>query len=205
MHQHLVAGLSICATLAGPAWAADPSPIFADQGPAWTSAKRDDFYSRDQGSRMIALRWLQALKQPNAQPFLADSLARYGYLPNPANSNGLPVGFTATGLTGSQVAGMTCAACHTRQIIAEGKTYRIDGGPAIVDFQSFLADLDTALGRVLASAAAFNSFATAVLASTTPDPEDIADLRKEVEAWFERYHTLITRALPTPPWGPARL
>jgi len=205
MHQHLVAGLSICATLAAPAWAADPSPIFADQGPAWTSAKRDDFYSRDQGSRMIALRWLQALKQPNGQPFLADSLARYGYLPNPANSNGLPVGFTATGLTGNQVAGMTCAACHTRQITAEGKTYRIDGGPAIVDFQSFLTDLDTAVGQVVASDAAFRSFANAVLDSATPDADDIAALRKEVDLWHLRYHTLMTRALPAAPWGPGRL
>src|SRR6188508_1844237 len=42
MRQHLMAGVSICAMLAGPAWAADPSPIFADQGPAWTAAKRDD-------------------------------------------------------------------------------------------------------------------------------------------------------------------
>src|SRR3981189_2277964 len=103
MHQHLVAGLSICAVLAGPAWAADPSPIFADPGPARTAAQPADFYSRGQGSGTVALRWLQALKQPNGQPFLADSLARYGYLPNPANSNRLPVGFTATGLTGNQV------------------------------------------------------------------------------------------------------
>jgi hypothetical protein len=73
--------------------------------------------------------------------------ACYGYLPNPANANGLPVGFTASGAAGSQFAGMTCPACHTRQIIAKGKTYRIDGGPAIVHFQSFLTDLDTAVGR----------------------------------------------------------
>ena len=44
---------------------------------------------------------------------------------------------------------MTCAACHTRQIEVDGVAYRIDGGPAIVDFQSFLADLDTAVGTVL--------------------------------------------------------
>src|SRR5262245_33782419 len=105
------------------------APIFLDQGSSWTSVTRADFYSRDQGSRMIPLNWLQALKQPNGQPFLADSLSRYGYLPNPANSNGLPVGFTTSGPAGAQTAGMTCAACHTRQITAEGKTYRIDGGP----------------------------------------------------------------------------
>jgi hypothetical protein len=69
--------------------------VFSDQGATWTSARRSDFYTRDQGSRMIPLDWLRALKQANGQPFLADSFNRYGYLPNPSNPNGLPVGFTA--------------------------------------------------------------------------------------------------------------
>ena len=184
--------------------AADP-PIFIDQGSSWTAVTRADFYSRDQGSRMIPLAWLQALRQPNGQPFLADSLARYGYLANPANTNGLPVGFTVAGPTGAQTVGMTCAACHTRQITAEGKTYRIDGGPAIVDFQSLLADLDVRMGDVLLSEATFRPFAIAVLGSATPDVSEIAALRRQVDAWYLRYHTLMARALPNPPWGPARL
>lgn len=32
------------------------------------------------------------------------------------------------------VMGMTCAACHTRQIEVASTAYRIDGGPAFVDF-----------------------------------------------------------------------
>jgi hypothetical protein len=196
-----VSGLIIAfATNAGVA-----QPIYVDQGPNWTAVTRADFYTRDQGSRMIPLAWLQALKQPNGQPFLADSLARYGYLPNPANRNGLPVGFTASGPSGLQVAGMTCSACHTRQITAEGKIYRIDGGPAIVDFQSFLTDLDTAVGQILASTAAFQTFAVGALGSAIPDAADVAALRRDVDAWYLRYHTLMTRALPKPPWGPARL
>ena len=182
-----------------------PSVVFADQGPNWTAATRADFYGQDQGSKMIPLAWLRALKQPNGQPFLVDGLARYGYLPNPANGNGLPVGFTASGPTGTQVVGMTCAACHSRQITAEGKAYRIDGGPAIADFQSFLSDLDTAVGQIRAGDAVFNAFAAAVLGSATPDPDDVVALRQDVDAWYLRYHTLITRALPTPAWGPARL
>jgi mono/diheme cytochrome c family protein len=200
-----LSNLAVALLTASVTWAQDSTPIFADQGSNWTPANRADFYSRDQGSRMIPLAWLQALKQPNGQPFLADSLSRYGYLPNPANSNGLPVGFTASGPAGAQTAGMTCAACHTRQITAEGKTYRIDGGPAIVDFQSFLADLDTAVGQVLSNDAHFNPFAVAVLGSATPDADDVATLRENVDLWYLRFHTIVTRALPTPGWGPARL
>jgi hypothetical protein len=204
MLRGVLTGLTLCAIVAVPAVAAN-AVIYTDQGLDWTSATRDDFYTRDQGARMIPLPWLQTLKQPNGQPFLADSLARYGYLPNPKNTNGLPVGFTASGPAGTQIAGMTCSACHTRQITAEGKTYRIDGGPAIVDFQSLLTDLDNAVGQILASDAAFQPFAAAVLASATPDSGDVAALRQRVEAWYLRYHTLMTRALPNPPWGPARL
>src|SRR6516162_6300289 len=109
---------------------AQTTPEFVNQGPNWTAATRADFYSRDQGSRMIPLAWLRALKQANGQPFLADSLSRYGYLPNPSNPNGLPVGFTASGPTGAQTVGMTCSACHTRQINVGNTNYRIDGGPA---------------------------------------------------------------------------
>src|SRR6266851_264814 len=59
--------------------------------------------------------------------------------------------------------GMTCAACHTRQIEVAGTSYRIDGGPAITDFQSFLSDLDTAVDRALNDDADFNQFAIEVL------------------------------------------
>jgi cytochrome c553 len=180
------------------------SPILLDQGAGWTDATRADFYSRDQGSQIMPLAWLEALEQPSGTPFLADSLGRYGYLTNPANNNFLPVGFTAAGPEGSEIAGMTCAACHTRQISVGGSEYRIDGGPAIVDFQSFLADLDTAVGAALASDAAFQAFARRVLGATA-QPADVAALRQAVELWHLRYHTLMTRALPSEPWGPGRL
>jgi hypothetical protein len=203
MQRCFLLGLTLSALLAGQAFGADP--IFVDQGSDWTAVKRADYYSRDQGSKMIPMAWLRVLKQPNGQPFLADKLARYGYLPPLEARNELPVGFTVSGPTGARVVGMTCSACHTRQITAEGKTYRIDGGPAIADFQSLLADLDAAMGRVLASDSAFLEFAKAVLDSTTPDADDVLSLRVEVDAWYLRYHTLMTRALPQAPWGPARL
>jgi hypothetical protein len=184
---------------------ADSTPIFLDQGPAWTAAERTQYYSQDQGSALIQLAWLKALKRPSGEPFLADGLSRYGYLPNPANSNGLPLGFSAAGPQGDQAAGITCAACHTRQIEVDGKVYRIDGGPAITDIQSFFADLDAAAKRVLDADAEFQAFAAAVLGSSAPSPGDAAALRKKLEAWHLRYHTIMARALPEPPWGPARL
>jgi mono/diheme cytochrome c family protein len=94
---------------------------------------------------------------------------------------------------------MNCSACHTRQIAVGGTEYRIDGGPALTDFQAFLTDLDGAVGRVLADDAAFAAFAAAV-------PGAGPGLRDQLAAWYRREHALISRALPTDDlWGLGRL
>jgi hypothetical protein len=173
-----------------------------DQGPNWTPADRAAFYTQDQGARLVNLAWLRALQHPDGQPFLADGLTRYGYLANPPNA--LPVGFTTAGGGGDAVLGMTCAACHTRQITVGAVSYRVDGGPAFADFQRFLTDLDTAFAAALATDAAFIPFAAAALGHPATQPESAA-LHDQVAAWYGPFHTLMSRALPTTPWGPARL
>ena len=178
------------------------APVYVEQGKQWTQAARLQYYSQDQGSRVMPLQWFLALKQANGKPFLDDSLSRYGYLPNPASkTKGLPVGFTVNG----DAVGMTCSACHTREIEVDGKAYRIDGGPAIADFQSFAADLDSAVGQTLSVQSSFDAFAAAVLGGT-PRADQIKRLRKDVETWYLPYHTIMSIALPKDkPWGPARL
>ena len=177
-----------------------------DQGPNWTRTDRAAFYSRNQGSRIMPLSWAMALKQPSGGSFMADSLSRYGYLKNEENlASTLPVGFTTdTDEDGVVAIGMNCAACHTRQIEVGGTQYRLDGGPAVADFQSFLTDLDKAVGTVLGNADAFKAFASTVLGGGLT-PAQVAQLRTDVNTWYGPYHTIVTRALPTPAWGPSRL
>jgi hypothetical protein len=118
-----LAGLAGAAALimAMPGWAAEPVPV--DQGPQWTNDARTAFYSQDQGSQIMPLAWMMALKQPDGSAFLEDSLGRYGYLANAKSPTpGLPVGFTVNAGGTEPMVGMTCAACHTRQI-------RVDGSP----------------------------------------------------------------------------
>ncbi len=91
--------------------AAQTAPKRMDQGSKWNNQTRDEFYSQDQGSQMIPLKWIKALKQPNGEPFMAANLDRYGYLPNPASIKGLPVGFTTNIANNTTYIGMTCAAC----------------------------------------------------------------------------------------------
>jgi hypothetical protein len=199
MRWRSLLGLSIFALLAGPVSAADLPLIYLQGGP-W-SQHRYEYYGQDQGSVMIPLAWLQALKQPNnGPPFLADNLARYGYLSDPAKSDGLPVGFTTTvGPDGVTSAGMTCSACHTRQITAQGNAYRIDGGPAFADYQGLVEGLDAAVQQVLATDKAWKDFVAAV------HPQDPVKLRGEVNRWHTRLDALVTGARPKSPWGPGRL
>ena len=196
--------VAISAMLAlAPSAQAQSTPIvMVDQGAEWTDDNRQAFYTTDQGSRIMPLKWMQALKRADGQPFLGDALTRYGYLENP-ETPGIPVGFTVSAGDTPSI-GMTCAACHTRQIDVDGTYYRLDGGPGIVDFQTFLADLDIAVGNVADDTAAFDAFALAVLGSGADDTAK-ASLKIELDTWYLRYHTLMERALPEDPWGPSRL
>ena len=200
----VTAGLFWTGTTLHLAWAA--TPVMLDQGTQWTAAARQDFYSRSQGSQIMPLRWMVALRRADGTPFLADGLSRYGYLPNATSPQpGLPVGFTVNGSSADgPFIGMTCSACHTRQIEVAGVAFRADGGPAIVDFQSFLSDLDRAVGTVLMKPAAFIDFAAAVLGPKAPPPK-LKALRTALAAWYLPYHELVDRSLPTPAWGPSRL
>src|SRR5215510_7705748 len=70
-------------------------PRYLEQG--WSPELRQQFYTTTQGSEMMRYDWFLALEDPNTKTRLADSLSRFGYLPNsksPSNPDGLPVGFT---------------------------------------------------------------------------------------------------------------
>ncbi len=198
-------------SVAGAALASAPgvslaqSVTFVDQGKDWSAFTRKEYYGRDQGSRLIPLKWIAALKQVSGQPFLADSLSRYGYLPNPDSSPpGLALGFVVANEGGEPTLGLTCSACHTRQIDVDGKAYRIDGGPAMADLWSLWGDLDKAVGKVLSDPIVFTDFAGSVI-GPNPMPAQEADLREEVQTWYARWHAITEHGLPAKQWGPGRL
>jgi hypothetical protein len=202
--------LGLLGTAAALSWCAatpaqDPGDAVQrfDQGPDWTAERWADFYTQDQGSRIMPLAWFMALERADRSRFAPDGMVRYGYLANPGSPNGLPVGFFAAGKGGNSSLSMNCAACHTRQIEVDGRPWRVDGGPAIADFQTLLADIDQSVGHVLADQAEFDRFATDV--ARHGGETDKARLRADVTNWYARYHVLIERALPADGWGLGRL
>lgn len=153
----------------------DPNQMLA-QG--WTAEERDCWSAATQGSRLMPRAWLKALEQPgSAAPFMDDRyLASFGLLPQ---SNGrMPVGFAVdessdTNLTVSKLrwfdgqkdkeqwVGLNCSACHTGQLSYGGKDYRVDGGPSLFDYQSFVEAVDKALIETLESANSSDAGASA--------------------------------------------
>jgi hypothetical protein len=179
----------------------DAASIKLDQGRDWTELRRRQYYSVDQGSRLIRFSWIKALRQDNGEPFLANSLSRYGYLPNSASPEKLPIGFQ---VSKNGWLGITCSACHTRQIEVNGTQYRVDGGPALADFQRFLADLDQTVEKTLADPVKFREAAIRVRGADVK-PAEIAGLKARVMDWYIPYHEQMSRSLPNPAWGPGRL
>ncbi|SEL86464.1 hypothetical protein SAMN05216359_12044 [Roseateles sp. YR242] len=178
--------------------------VVADQG--WTEAQRQTWYGISQGSRLIPLDWLQALEQADsAQAFLSpEHVQKFRFLPSAstAASAPLPLGFALDaqsdewlGVTklrwrkgqGDRAAwvGMNCAACHTGELVYQNLRLRIEGAPALSDFQGFLNALNRSLDTTRSDAEKWSRFSARVLGAT-PDDESkalLADAFSKFQAW----------------------
>lgn len=111
-----------------------------------TPAEREDFYHLTEGSEVIPLAWVRALRDSSTgRPFL-ENPERFGLIPDPSNANGLPVGVTAgetvdTRFLRVQMMGFNCAACHVNEITYRGNRIRVDGAPSRFDADGFKAEL----------------------------------------------------------------
>ncbi len=184
---------------------------YAPQG--WSDADRDIFYTTTQGSHMMPYAFFKALQRLDVdEPFAADQLQRYGYLPNVVSANnpeGLPVGFAIDGSVAPEQLGMTCAACHTAQLEyqKDGVTHalRLDGAPANADFQQFLADLLAASRATLAQTDRFDTFVRSVLGSSY-DAANAARINADFQKWVGQFGEFMDKSLPPDlKWGPGRL
>lgn len=152
----------------------------------WLQSDQYRWYRGTQGSRLIPQSWLLSLEEAQSeQLFLRpESVERFGYLlPETDDKVQLPIGFAidrgpirqgmATDIrwAESQKAdvpwvGMNCSACHTAEIRAGTEKLRIDGGPTLADFQTFVRSINASLAATAADPAKFSRFAAAVLCDT---------------------------------------
>ena len=164
--------------------------VFLNQG--WSQEQRQEFYHKSQGTRLVPLPWLLALKQnASAKPFLADGhVASFGFIPDSKhkfNEEGLPVGFAVTQFPGADDpsrmvpwVGYTCAACHTGRMIARGKTVQIDGAPSMHNNLLFVQAMAAALKETAGDSRRLDEFATAVHPTKSPTAEDKEATRRKI-------------------------
>jgi hypothetical protein len=184
----------------------------------WQPDEWFKWYHAPQGSRLLPLKWLQALEQPDSKElFLSDAnLQQFQYL-NDHDGSGLPVGFAADRTTdwdklnagctsypdlcdqngykpewrdfaSQSWVGLNCAACHTNDITYKGHTLRVDGAPALSDFQGFFDKMLASLKQTGAELDKFNHFANRVFAPGA-NPSEKGRLRTElaaITAWEQR-------------------
>ena len=104
-----------------------------------SDADRQVWHHTTEGSETLPLSFFQALRDiETGRPFI-EILPRFGFLPDPDNEHGLPVGWAAHQFNDQIVtASINCAACHTGEIEYNGNHLRIDGAPNLVDVEAFM-------------------------------------------------------------------
>jgi hypothetical protein len=142
-----LAALALCTT------AGASAVVHLEQN--WSAQLREQFYFTPQGSHVVPYDWFLALERSGDEVLFSspENLARFGWLYHDSaspqlNPGGLPIGMTrepATAPGGGNWMGITCAACHSSNVLHEGKVVRIDGAPSMLDFGAFLGALSSAV------------------------------------------------------------
>jgi hypothetical protein len=104
-------------------------------------------YTQAQGSRLIAVSWLQVLKQPEIRRFQPVGLTRYGYQPMEGPARDLALGFPVRG-AGPHMAGLTCITCPARDNAASSTLSRTETGQKSLNFQGLVVDVKTQFASV---------------------------------------------------------
>lgn len=160
-----------------------------------TDADRGKFYHLSEGGELFPVDWLLALdaEVPASdgsvliRPFL-DNIERFGLLPHekgPDNPYGLPVGVSVapSKLTGTEMIGLNCAACHVGQVQYQGQAVRVDGAGNMAYINKFLEHMASETEATIASPARLSRFWERVravrrerrAAAADRDPADVAD------------------------------
>ncbi|MEI8026036.1 MAG: di-heme-cytochrome C peroxidase [Pseudomonadota bacterium] len=120
---------------------------------------RSMWYNTAQGSFMFPLPLFLELELDNGNKFASQkNMSQFGFVFPPDSDaalegkntkyslQGLPLGFVKEKdkrpeMLGSTAVGVTCAACHTGEIVSKNVRFVIDGGQPLVDFPKFQSAL----------------------------------------------------------------
>ncbi len=134
----------------------NPVPKYESLEVGLTDDDREAFWHTTEGSDLVPLIVVQALKDPDTGKSMVEAMLDYGFLPSEtttSNPFGLPVGWSAhvprRNVLKVPFVGLNCAACHTGQVEYQGRRLRIDGAPNMVDLEKWVLQLVHSLEHTL--------------------------------------------------------
>lgn len=169
----------------------------------WTSDRRERYYQTSQGSLVVPYAWYMSLESRTSEQLWAspEIQVKFGLLPdnNPKyNPDRLPIGIVkniiedkyvkSLGLGHQEWASLSCAACHTGQLLYKGTALRIDGGNGLWRFEQWSADLVFSLFLTSSSPPKFERFCARVNGhwpNGTCSDNEKETLRAEMKAYFD--------------------
>jgi len=159
--------------------------VYLDQN--WDRYDSLWFYFTTQGSDFMPYEVFLSLEQADSKALFRNSenMNKYRFLtqkPGYNNSEGLPIGFVKDSYQGISYMGFTCAACHTTQINYKNTGIRIDGAPALADFEGFFEGIEKAIRATLDDAAKFDRLAKLMVEREVGKNPD--DFRKMLETIY---------------------
>lgn len=189
---------------------AGESALSLDQG--WDKAMQEAFYFTPQGSRLMPYKWFLALETATGTTRFSSpaNMTRYGWLHygrSRLNPDDLPIGFVKdpASVPGTgQWVGMTCAACHTGEVIAKGTPIRVDGAPSMANFGMFTDELSAAIQATLLNEKKFEKFAADV-DGHSPSKEELAKLKGAFAVFATDAVGKLWMRTPHQPAGPGRV
>lgn len=106
-----------------------------------------DFNHLSQGSETISWLMFSNMERADSQQLFRDDLERFGLIPNPEHTLGLPIGMSVTRDSDGdpERVGQTCAACHVGRIEYEGQGWTLDGVPNMFESTRFFREASRAL------------------------------------------------------------
>lgn len=161
--------------------------VYLDQN--WDRYDSLWFYFTTQGSDFMPYDVFLHLEQPDSQALFRNSenMNKYRFLtqkPSHNNPEGLPVGIVEDSYQDKKYIGFTCAACHTTQINYKNTGIRIDGAPALTDFEGFFEGVTKALRATLDDAAKFERLAKIMIEKNQAKNSD--DFRQDLQEIYRQ-------------------
>jgi mono/diheme cytochrome c family protein len=151
-----------------------PRAVHALASSGLSAQELEDFYHLPEGSEVLPVTWLFALKDADTgKPFLTNP-ERFGFLGDPNSKTGVPVGMTAdvpddtSIFGGAKLAGFNCAACHVGELSYRGSSLRIVGAPNLLDIKAFYESLYRSVEATLKDSAKAFAFVSDVFRYEEP-------------------------------------